>query len=379
MKQLLGRVPGGTPGRLGTVGAVVLSAIAALAVGASLAPTARGAGGPKNTALPTIGGTAQAGQTLTATTGTWTGTGVITYQTQWQRCDSSGGACADLPSSFGRSSTLTLGSADVNHTLRVEVSASDATGGPVVATSAATALVSPAPVGAPAATAPPAISGAAQVGKTLTATTGTWTGIATIAYAYAWQRCDATGGACNAIAGATAATYKLADADAGSTLRVVVTASNPAGAASATSVPSAEVPGSPNGIVALPNGGKSVDANDIKLPDRLAIAGVSFAPPELRNHAPFTLRVTIKDSRGYVVRNALVYALGVPYSRVALIPETKTGNDGTVSFTVHPLPGLKIGKGQYLVVFIRARRSGDPLNGGVSIRRLVQVHAGPSA
>src|SRR5207253_8688135 len=93
----------------------------------------------------------------------------------------------------------------------------------------------------PANTSPPTISGTAQVGQTLTANPGTWTGTAPITYSYLWQRCDATGANC-ASTGVTTTTYALSSADAGGTLRVVVTAANgvpPNG--TATSAPSAVV------------------------------------------------------------------------------------------------------------------------------------------
>jgi fibronectin type 3 domain-containing protein len=94
----------------------------------------------------------------------------------------------------------------------------------------------PAPV-APASVGPPALSGTPQVGSTLTASTGTWSGTAPLRYAYQWRRCDGGGAACLDIAGATAAAYTVASADAGSTLRAAVTASNTAGASSAVSAP----------------------------------------------------------------------------------------------------------------------------------------------
>jgi Concanavalin A-like lectin/glucanases superfamily len=99
----------------------------------------------------------------------------------------------------------------------------------------------------------PVVSGAAAIGQTLTATTGAWTGTAPIRFAFAWQRCNATGAACTAISRATGSTYAVAAADAGRTLRVAVTASNAAGSATATSAATALVPAPPpaTGVVAL--------------------------------------------------------------------------------------------------------------------------------
>ncbi|MDX6504099.1 MAG: polysaccharide biosynthesis protein PslG [Gaiellaceae bacterium] len=87
-------------------------------------------------------------------------------------------------------------------------------------------------------------AGTAQVGQSLTASSGSWSGTAPLSYGYAWQRCDSTGAACAAL-GVTSSAYTLASADAGSTLRVVVTASNSAGATSGTSAATAVVAAAP--------------------------------------------------------------------------------------------------------------------------------------
>lgn len=73
------------------------------------------------------------------------------------------------------------------------------------------------------------ISGNVQVGQTLTATDGTWTGTAPIVYTYQWKR-----GASN-ITSATNSTYQLVEADAGATITCVVTGTNAGGNSTGTS------------------------------------------------------------------------------------------------------------------------------------------------
>jgi hypothetical protein len=87
---------------------------------------------------------------------------------------------------------------------------------------------------APDNTGQPTVSGTAQVGEELTAANGTWTGNPTT-YTYQWQRCTTDGTSCTAIDGATGRTYGVRTADVSRTLRVVVSARNADGAASATS------------------------------------------------------------------------------------------------------------------------------------------------
>lgn len=101
---------------------------------------------------------------------------------------------------------------------------------------------------APSNTAVPSLSGTAQEGQTLSATVGTWSGTPTISYTYQWRRCDAAGANCSNISGATGSTYALATADVGSTVRVVVTASNFApNQGTATSAASGSVSAAPAG------------------------------------------------------------------------------------------------------------------------------------
>ncbi|HZT93597.1 MAG TPA: hypothetical protein VE985_03865 [Gaiellaceae bacterium] len=93
---------------------------------------------------------------------------------------------------------------------------------------------------APVNTALPTLSGAAQEGQPIATSNGGWNGSPT-SYTYAWSQCDASGGSCSTISGATSATYTPATADVGHTLRATVTATNADGSAQATSAPSAVV------------------------------------------------------------------------------------------------------------------------------------------
>ncbi len=83
--------------------------------------------------------------------------------------------------------------------------------------------------GAPTSVSPPSVSGVTEVGHTLKANAGSWSGGPT-SLALHWERCNSLGSGCAAIAGASGATYVLTAADLGATIRVQETASNGAGA-----------------------------------------------------------------------------------------------------------------------------------------------------
>ncbi|HEX3332337.1 MAG TPA: hypothetical protein VHS27_20615, partial [Gaiellales bacterium] len=192
---------------------------------------------PAVTAAPTVSGLAQEDQTLTATTGTWTGTTPIGYGYQWESCDSSGANCNPIAGATASTYAVTAG--DVGTTLAVLVTATNVAGSTSDA-SAATAVVQSA-TAPPTYTSPPTISGTAQVGQPLTASPGSWIGTQPITYTYQWQRCDSTGVNCNPIAGATSTGYTATLGDAGSTLSVAVTATNPPGSMTVPSAPTAPV------------------------------------------------------------------------------------------------------------------------------------------
>ncbi|MEA2453241.1 MAG: lysozyme [Actinomycetota bacterium] len=108
----------------------------------------------------------------------------------------------------------------------------------------------PDPATPPSNQSPPTISGDTEVGSTLAADEGTWSGSTPQSYSYAWYRCDADGSSCADIAGGTDPSYELAPGDFGHRLMVRVTATNSAASSSEDSAPSETItdtvaPGSP--------------------------------------------------------------------------------------------------------------------------------------
>jgi hypothetical protein len=101
---------------------------------------------PANTAPPVVSGTPQIGQTLTVSTGNWTGPGLITYTYQWLRCDQNGGGCAAIPGAVAKTYTTT--SADSGHSLRARVTAKNDNGS-TAATTVPTAVIASSAGGCP--------------------------------------------------------------------------------------------------------------------------------------------------------------------------------------------------------------------------------------
>jgi hypothetical protein len=222
----------------------------------------------------------------------------------------------------------------------------------------------------PANTAPPTISGELKVGSTLTATNGTWTGTAPITFTYQWQRCDENGGSCAAISGATTNTYVLKQADGGSTLRVAVTATNADGPTTATSVPTAVVGTTAN--TGCPTGTGAIAIADLSPPARLAIDQQVTSPSLItRSTDQIVAHFRVTACGGRPVQGALVLVTVVPYDQFGG-QEAPTVADGTVNVTLNRLKGYPVSsKQQLLVMFVRARKSGEDILAGVSNRRLV--------
>ena len=162
-------------------------------------------------------------------------------------------------------------------------------------------------------------------------------------------------------------------------LRVLVTAKNTSGASMAPTQPTAAVV-HPAGATRLADGRYSIPATSVKEPYRLVISGVEFVPSVLRSRQEFTGRFRVTDTRGYVVRDAIVLVTGVPLGWINAPQEVKTNVDGLATLQLQPTTRLRLVRGGSMVMFIRARREGDNLLAGISSRRLVRVRtARPSS
>lgn len=93
---------------------------------------------PTNTTKPSISGTAQAGQTLTTSQGSWTSDTTPTFAYQWQTCDAQGNSCANISNATNQTYAVQTG--DVAKTIRAMVTAKN-TSGTTSATSAQTSAV----------------------------------------------------------------------------------------------------------------------------------------------------------------------------------------------------------------------------------------------
>jgi hypothetical protein len=302
---------------------------------------------PANTVVPAVTGTVRVGVSLSADSGTWTypPTDASGYVYEWQ-VSTNGTDWAAALGDGGDSSEYDVDLTDDNQFLRVKVTATN-DGGSTIAYSDATSLVD---ILAPTSSAEPQVTGTIEIGRTLTASSGTWD-YATD-YAYAWQS-SADGSTWETAPGegAASSTYTVAAADAGRYLRVGVTGSNRNGSLLASSASSARVPSPVSSVVDTPP----------------AVVPVVFSP------AP---GITVGETRGEAVLAAAVPAAGADLLRGANIwvrPSSK------VEYMADALPaGLKLVNGKLVAskpgtyqVKVKVKRAN-----GTTVTRKIKIKVG---
>ena len=231
------------------------------------------------TGLPTISGTPQVGETLTASTSNIDdedGLDNVSYSYQWARND--GTDDTDIAGETG--STYALVDADQGQTIKVRVTFTDDADNDESLTSAATVAVLARPNRAAAGL--PTISGTPQVEQTLTADTSSITdedGLTNVSYAHQWS----AGG--SDIDGATGSTYTLTASEQGQTIQVQATftddADNDESLTSAATVavlarPNRAAAGLPT-ISGTPQVEQTLTADTSSITDEDGLTNVSYA------------------------------------------------------------------------------------------------------
>ncbi len=326
---------------------------------------------PNNTGEPSIVGEPVEGRTLSANRGTWSGTTPMSFAYRWLRCPTDGGNadgsnCAGIGGATA--TTYRLRNADVGIRIRVRVTATNADGSDSAASNA-TAIVQGS--AGPRVVDEPTISGSPTLGATQTANPGTWAGTHPITFTYQWRTCNSAGGNCSSINGATGRTYVTRSSDIGRTLRIRVTARNTIGTETATSVPTAVINvAAPTGC---PGGNGPVNITQVTPPARLLVDRFQANPnPIPRSLGALTVGFRVTACGGRPVVGALVYVTAVPYNQFAIVPEAQTGGDGIAILQMQRLTGFPAAKNQtLLVMFVRARKGGEPVLAGISTRRLI--------
>lgn len=195
---------------------------------------------PTPTASPTLSGTAQVGQVISTSAGTWAGLPTPTITYQWER-STDGVSFSNI--SAATSASYTVQVADLNDFLRCNVTGTNSVGNASIATTDS-AQVIPANA-APTNTVVPAITGLAQQSAVLTSDGGTWTGFPTVTTSTVWQS-SADGLTGWGQISAASPTYTVQAADVGNYIRTVAIGTNgvaPDGTANSVPVGPVTAPG----------------------------------------------------------------------------------------------------------------------------------------
>lgn len=115
-----------------------------------------------------------------------------------------------------------------------------------------------------------------------------------------------------------------------------------------------------------------INVSEVTSPAHLVIDRQAIAPSPVRSGTQtIVFRFHVSACGGRSIVGALVYQTPTPYQQFSSA-EVATGSDGWATITAHRLRHFPASsRQQLLVVFVRARKPGEDLLGGISARRLV--------
>ena len=297
------------------------------------------------TGAPTISGTPQVDQTLTADTSAIAdedGLTGVSYSYQWVRSD--GTSDGDIENATG--SSYVVVSADVGRIIKVRVSFTDEADHEETLTSNPTKPVTAAPNRH--ATGAPTISGTPQVDQTLTADTSAIAdedGLTGVSYSYQWVRSDGTSD--GDIENATGSSYVVVSADVGRIIKVRVSftdeadheetlTSNPT--KPVTAAPNRHATGAPT-ISGTPQVDQTLTADTSAIADEDGLTGVSYSYQWVRSDGTSDGDIENATGSSYVVVSAdvgRIIKVRVSFTDEADHEETLTSQASAVVEAIEP-------------------------------------------
>ena len=340
------------------------------------------------TGAPTISGTAQVGQTLTASTSDISDSdglanAIFTYQ--WIAND--GTEDMDIQNATG--STYTVGADDEGKTIKVRVSFTDDGGNQETRTSAVTLAMAAIPNSA--ATGGPTISGTAQVGQMLTASTSDISdsdGLANAIFTYQWIANDGTEDM--DIRNATGSTYTVGADDEGKTIKVRVSFTDDGGnqetrtsaiTVAVAAIPNSAATGAPT-ISGTAQVGQMLTASTSDISDSDGLANAIFTYRWIANDG--TEDTDIQDATGSTytvgaadegktikVRVSFTDDRGNQETRTSAVTLAVTAAPSPLTATIHDAPGSHDGQENFTFEL----RFSEELGTGFSYVTLQNNHA----
>ena len=139
----------------------------------------------------------------------------------------------------------------------------------------------------------------------------------------------------------------------------------------ATSAPTAVITEEP--VTGCPSGSGPINVGQLTPPARLLVDRFQVTPnPIPLSTRRLSVRFHVSACGGRQVAGAHVYVTAVPFNQFSIPSEQQTGGDGWVTMQMNRLRGFPAADNQsLLVMFVRARKSGEPILAGISTRRLI--------